>query len=564
MTCSHTFTSNNHRYQPLQLSTESLPPHFLYRVKSSSKYSVLSIRVSTLTLRGVTGNMSAYTSSNPSYDYQEQLQALKIWLESTSDLDVLKHCLGLAGHDNVPGNAKDMAELIKVVCFDLEHWSSNTDEMVEIGIAQFSVQDMLAITKPTRQPAAHGSHAYGDHGEELMKQIQFNLLRIIENSHLDRTHLTSKGPDGNRFGFWRFVTFEEARRILTKTFAQPITGAEGLHGLNHPIVVLGHNVWADKAHFKAKETAFDLDGPGTVVRTIDTQNMVVEAGLWKNKDQIGLSDMVEALWFEHSDLHTAANDAARTAMAAIQLALYTHPCKTAWIHQTMQEVAGCIERHSRLAFRSIGGIESYCWRCGGNDHMKEACPVPGSVLHCDDCHQTGQVSSLKDRHITGHCPFAALRKAGLRREKDGAKTFPKKFESKPEGQAQPIGIQSARLASTTSHGHPTATLKVPQVESRSISGVGHTALATPGQTPASRTARSSGVSYNFVPFVPRGDRDRDLQLFINDINQFPPLGSIPTASARRGHGSSNGGGVYTQRGGRQGGKWRGGGRGGSA
>jgi hypothetical protein len=355
--------------------------------------------------------ITAPTSSTTTPDTRDPaIIALEDRFKNSTDLEVWEHCIGGRRVVNIPAIANDLANHTIVVCLDCEHWSNNTDETTEVGIATFGRQNVLPVV-------ANGD--FGDHGEHLMQQVKFYLLRTIETSHLPNQNPESRGVDGNRFGQGRFVMFAEARQILTDLFVQPIDRVPGLTG-NYPIVVLGHDVGHDKNNLKSKAIAFDMDPIGTVVRYIDTQMLARDKGYWMmpRNEQIGLKRLVEELGFEHSDSHTAANDAGRTLISAFQIVLGGHPCKK-FAFKSMKQVADNLECYSVASFgEGLGGAEKYCWKCGTVGHMKADCRATG--LHCNECAENGCEINPGNEHVTMHCLCIANKKALVRREKDAA------------------------------------------------------------------------------------------------------------------------------------------------
>lgn len=347
------------------------------------------------------------------------IKALKNRFDQLTDFEVWRHCIGMSHISDIPDFAREAADHIIVVCLDCEHWSNNTEETTEVGIATFSRQDVVSLVN---------EGDFGDFGEHLMQQVQFYLLRLIETSHLPNQNPQSRGVLGNRFGKGRFVTFAQARQIMHDLFVQPIKGVPGLEG-NHPIVVLGHDVSHDKKNLKHKAIDFDMDPLGTVVRYIDTQVLARQMHSWNmpRKEQIGLKRLVENLSFEHSDPHTAANDAGRTLICAFQIGLGKHACRNHPKYR-MLEVATDIERYSVTNFKSIGGVEEYCWRCGQPGHMKSACTATG--LHCDECKSNKCQLEPDEEHISAHCMCVANNKAAQRRERDALAREEKKRNKK--------------------------------------------------------------------------------------------------------------------------------------
>jgi hypothetical protein len=336
------------------------------------------------------------------------MKALETSLASASDIQVLKQVMCLERIRGLPPTADELANHIILVCLDCEHWSNNTDETTEVGFANVKRTELLPVV-------ANGD--LGDHGEHLLKQVKYSLLRIKENSHLPCQNPVSQGVAGNRFGKGRFVSLEEARQVMTDVFVQPLNNIDGLGFGNSPVVVLGQDIGHDKNNLAQKSVSFDIEKLGTVVRWIDTQVLAREVGYWlkPKNEQIGLARLVQELWFEHSDPHTAANDAARTIISAFQLALGNHPCKKN-ARKSMLDVATELEAYSVANFQSIGGEEEYCWRCGKSGHMKPDCTA--TDLFCEECSENACVLEKKEEHVTMHCLCIAKEKAVVRRAKD--------------------------------------------------------------------------------------------------------------------------------------------------
>lgn len=321
--------------------------------------------------------------------------------ENFNDVDILRQCLGIEKAKLQPSEgfhvtaayniSQELAKHTLLVTIDCEHYTLNSDEMTEIGIGFIKTEEAARVSQ---------EEAYGDHGENLMKLAQFHLLRLVEKSHLPTTNVKSKGPEGNRFGGSRFVTFNEAREILHDIMVQPIIGINELEGFNRPVIMLGHSLKNDRRHFKGKDLAFDVDTLGTVIREIDTQQITVDCKYWHNNtDPIGLPALVNKLEFQHTDAHTAANDAARTLMCAILMAVPKKARQNC--RHSVQEVARAVEKYSQDNFKPLGGTPEYCCRCGSANHLAKACTAKG--LRCDECVSRG-LSELSQTHITLHCP----------------------------------------------------------------------------------------------------------------------------------------------------------------
>jgi hypothetical protein len=332
-----------------------------------------------------------------------ELKALFEDKEKYNDLQVLRHCIG---HNRIRPERSDnsdinqarsvadqLAEHIVLVCIDTEHWTMNSDEMTEIGVAVMDSRDVRSFTE---------AKDFGDHGENLMRQAKFHFFRLREKAHLHTTNAASKGPAGNRFGEVRFVSFAQARTYLRQLMNKPIENVKALRGYNRPVIVLGHSIGHDRDHLNGKDLDLSVSRIDTIIRYIDTQVITNEAGHWWNsRDPIGLHTLVKKLGFEHADSHTAANDVGRTLMSAILLAL-PKEARTG-CSRGINQVASDLESYTRNTFHGMGGTREYCCNCGSIEHMHKKCDKLGR-LSCNECVSRGLMFSSTN-HITKHCPI---------------------------------------------------------------------------------------------------------------------------------------------------------------
>jgi hypothetical protein len=322
--------------------------------------------------------------------------------ENCTDLEVFEHCIGLnmirtnfSDNPNIAqvrSIANQLAEHMLVICIDTEHYTLNSDEMTEIGVAVLPIHHVRELAQ---------AKDFGDHGENLMRVAKFHFWRLREKAHLHTTNAASKGPAGNRFGEVRFITFKQAREYLRKFMNEPIKGVKGLEGYNHPVVILGHSIAHDREHLNGKDLDLKVSRLDNIIRYIDTQIMTTEAGHWWNsKDPIGLKTLVEKFEFTHSDAHTAANDVGRTLICAFLLAL-PQDVRTN-CERDIRRVASDLEEFTRINFEGMGGTKEYCCNCGSTEHMHDKCNKVGS-LHCDECVSRGLLK-FSTTHIALHCP----------------------------------------------------------------------------------------------------------------------------------------------------------------
>lgn len=365
-----------------------------------------------------------------------RMQELARFFKKLPPSAVLSDCLGFNGIGKMPAHLAELWEHAVIVGIDTEAWTLNTKEMTEIGIVIFERKDMVAVQqqkqqeeqKPGNQATAMKKEYehLGPFGEELLKQIRFHHLRIVETAHLKTNSNHMRGPDGNHFGHSRFVTFAEARAILPSIFAQPIGSPDPpsaapspLHDHNRPIVLIGHATHHDGEHCR-QGLGYDWAQHGTIVKSIDTQPLAKATRTWVSPDKqrvdIGLARLTKILGFEHRDAHTACNDAARTVLSAVQMVL-PKACRTGQ-GCSMQAVALRVEQFSQDAFTSSLGTEYCCTRCGERDHNPSACTAS---VQCRACQQSGCDTKDVVGHIEQYCPHIARYNAHLRRKADALK-----------------------------------------------------------------------------------------------------------------------------------------------
>jgi DNA polymerase III epsilon subunit-like protein len=312
---------------------------------------------------------------------------------------VLLEVLGLL-QNPLCGDSSPALPLIEhcvVVAIDTEAWSQNTDEMTEIGIVIAECKDGKDLDGDI-----------GDYAENVLKKMNYHFLRIVENAHLTRNAPWMRGADGNRFGQPRFVAFAEARTVLDEILNQPIVSDDPtLAGAKRPIVLMGHDLRHDTENVEKSGLAYNFYQHKTVVKEIDTQKLCTEVGV-RNKstyigNKIGLDTLCEEVFnFAHEDPHTALNDAARTMICAVNLALRTWK-KGHESEKTLQEVAFELEQHSQDTFESNWGTILCCTRCGGRDHSNNLgqCKAPVYCLACERF-DGNKDEDDKGKHIRSH------------------------------------------------------------------------------------------------------------------------------------------------------------------
>jgi hypothetical protein len=323
----------------------------------------------------------------------------------------------LAGNGSI---AVPLVEHCKVVGVDTEAWTANTDEMTEIGMVIAEYKDGKALNGEV-----------GEYAEELLKRMKYHHLRIWENAHLKTNAEWMRGAEGNHFGQSRFVTFAETRAILDEVLDEPIVSDNpDLAGLKRPIILVGHALAHDKDNLQKNGLNYDFKKHGTVVKEIDTQRLTKEVHAWLDKqnpnNDIGLDTLCKDVFgFEHTDAHTALNDAARTVICMVNLALRSWFLKDK-TEKTMQEVVLEVEKHSQHIFSSTWGTQLCCTRCGSREHSNKEgqCEIE---VHCRACERFDEpteevtkqeIEKYTHSHIEQCCPHIAEFNAWKRRVLD--------------------------------------------------------------------------------------------------------------------------------------------------
>jgi hypothetical protein len=216
--------------------------------------------------------------------------ALCKYYANMSHVAALCTFLGFKPSSDMPAECQELARYVILVCFDLEHSSDNTDNTTEFGIANLSQNAVRVLV---------ASGNVGDHGQKLLQMGWYYFYRIQENSHMvSNTPWKNPMTGGTAFGLERYANVKELQAILKATFKVPITNSSALQGCYRPIIVLGHAVGHDIQNIRDKTIAFNIDAQGTVVKTIDTQQLVRDVGTWDHpNNNIGLKPLVESLGF---------------------------------------------------------------------------------------------------------------------------------------------------------------------------------------------------------------------------------------------------------------------------
>lgn len=98
-----------------------------------------------------------------------------------------------------------------IVCLDIEWWQHEPKPTTELGIAELMTKGQAPNTL----------------AENILLSIQVAHARIMLYAHLKNTFKGAGDPEVFDFGTTKFVTEEEAKKILISTFVGPSISGDG-------------------------------------------------------------------------------------------------------------------------------------------------------------------------------------------------------------------------------------------------------------------------------------------------------------------------------------------------
>ncbi|KAF2870041.1 hypothetical protein BDV95DRAFT_639039 [Massariosphaeria phaeospora] len=163
---------------------------------------------------------------------------------------------------------------------------------------------------------------------------------------------------------------------------------------------------------------FDVYGLGTVVKTVDTQHLARDYGVWPqyNNNSIGHERLVGMVGFAYRDAHTACNDIGMSINAGILMAL-RKPEDDGDVNSsaTVQEVIDDVEKESQKYSHSHHGVEAFCLRCGQPGHFREDCNPRKVKVRCAHCVEAGR-DRASYSHVSEFCISHAVQQSKERQQ----------------------------------------------------------------------------------------------------------------------------------------------------
>ncbi|KAF2870039.1 hypothetical protein BDV95DRAFT_595609 [Massariosphaeria phaeospora] len=307
------------------------------------------------------------------------MEELRRFLATQSQTEILRLALGVPNPD-----APELAKHLIVNTIDCESFVHDHTRVTEVGLVSFSGNDTRPlISRPTA------------HAENILQQCYFYHFRILANAHCVNRTFCKGEPENNHFGHTRFVTESQLKDVLDDAFGWPIDPAKPELGFC-PVVFLGHAISNDLSMLN-RAVGFNSSSLGTVVATIDTQDIANENGIRGAGDNIGLTSLAARFGFATRDAHTAGNDTAYTLIAAVQMALQD---KLPEGVKSMQKVIHDLADYSQMSSSSDFGIANFCTRCGQyGDHRRPECR---ERVRCAKCATAGRGKAIRT-HTTAMC-----------------------------------------------------------------------------------------------------------------------------------------------------------------
>jgi hypothetical protein len=118
-------------------------------------------------------------------------ELVKQGFRSLNEVDMLKHCIGVSDTmctpkaDDSPtlAVARQLAAHTILITLDCEHYTLNSSEMTEIGIAILKRQEVVGFTTDGEE---------GDHGENILQKSKHYFLRLREVRNSNSNHVQAQ------------------------------------------------------------------------------------------------------------------------------------------------------------------------------------------------------------------------------------------------------------------------------------------------------------------------------------------------------------------------------------
>lgn len=127
------------------------------------------------------------------------MEEVRQFFRRMSDTAILQYRLGF----EMPG-APELAKKTIVVVMDCEKFEHEPRCLTEFGLHSFTREEMLPVLGNP-----------GIHGENMLQNIYYYHIRLLEAAHYVNRTFCKGEPENNRFGNTRFATAQQAKDFLT-------------------------------------------------------------------------------------------------------------------------------------------------------------------------------------------------------------------------------------------------------------------------------------------------------------------------------------------------------------
>ncbi|KAF1828496.1 hypothetical protein BDW02DRAFT_562934 [Decorospora gaudefroyi] len=300
--------------------------------------------------------------------------------------EIMEYCLGF-DKPNAPSFAEHVL-LIALACGGID---GNLPTILDLGLHTIQREDV-------RQRLSNP----GPHSANVLRSIAYHHLRLEKTARHANRLPNPLDAESNRFGVTRFVNGSEAKVLFEDSLCSPIQQTaqqfEDLEPLQFcPIVLLSHNT----LQFRILHDTLSLH-PTTwqhVVATITTERIAHEQGFDWRGGPLSLSQLTQDLKIEYPSPQSAADNAAYTILAAVQMVMRS---KIPLAKESLQSVVNVTMLHSQSTDPTWGD-ENFCTHCGMHDHRRRTCLFTEAVI-CMKCVAIG-MGAMMYTHIEGGCPW---------------------------------------------------------------------------------------------------------------------------------------------------------------
>ncbi|KNG50981.1 qde-2-interacting protein [Stemphylium lycopersici] len=263
-----------------------------------------------------------------------------------------------------------------IIGLDAEWYEHDASYITELGVSILDPE--FQRTRPCAGASASTcSTAAPKTAWDMLSAMENHHVRIKPHAHLTNRDLCPSHPDAFQFGSTSFASISSARAMLEDVFTRRDSA-----GSLRPVIFLGHAVDNDAQAIKER-FGIDMEDLGSVVATLDTQVLAVEAGIAARGRKMGLSHLLEWFGLEERFLHNAGNDVVATLVAAL-LIVCTPPPDSLPSHLSYASLKSHLaaSNSATAPHRTFCGQLRFCIRCGSGQHTQACCEV---AVFCEFC-----------------------------------------------------------------------------------------------------------------------------------------------------------------------------------